>query len=421
MESAIVSLRHGGDVLFLLLGAVMVFAMHAGFAFLEVGTVRKKSQVNAFVKILCDWSVSTVIYFLIGYPIAYGINFYHPAASLLGNNQGYELVRFFFLLCFAACIPAIISGGIAERARFWPQVVAGAIFVGVTYPVFESFIWGQNSAGLQGLFKSWCGAPFHDFAGSVVVHSMGGWLALPAVLILGPRIGRFVRQQEPADPDQQHPLSGPGQLDSGGRLVRFQCHERPEPGRDLRAGGGQFAAGHGRGGALRPGRQQERSRFRPQRRSGRTDRHLRRLRPGAPPGRFSHGRHRVADLRLRFPVGAGEVEDRRCPRRLAPARHDRHLGRHQPPASSVRAFSAGLAGSASLAQLAGSLLAVAYALVTGGLVYLAICQDCSVSGSPMKPSMPGPTWRFTRSMPIRKITCARGLDGLLTARYSGYT
>jgi ammonium transporter, Amt family len=198
MESAIVSLRHGGDVLFLLLGAVMVFAMHAGFAFLEVGTVRKKSQVNAFVKILSDWSVSTLVYFLIGYPIAYGINFYHPAAGLLADNQGYELVRFFFLLCFAACIPAIISGGIAERARFWPQVLAGAIFVGITYPLFESFIWGQHSAGLQGLFKRWCGAPFHDFAGSVVVHSMGGWLALPAVLFLGPRLGRFVgRKSQP--------------------------------------------------------------------------------------------------------------------------------------------------------------------------------------------------------------------------------
>jgi len=192
MESAIISLRHGGDVLFLLLGAVMVFAMHAGFAFLEVGTVRKKSQVNAFVKILCDWSVSTVVYFLVGYPIAYGINFFHPAAALLGANQGLDLVRFFFLLCFAACIPAIISGGIAERARFWPQVLAGAIFVGLTYPLFESFIWGQNSSGLQQFFATTFGASFHDFAGSVVVHSMGGWLALPAVLFLGPRRGRFV-------------------------------------------------------------------------------------------------------------------------------------------------------------------------------------------------------------------------------------
>lgn len=206
MEVSIVALQRGGDVLFLLLGAVMVFAMHAGFAFLEVGSVRKKSQVNAFVKILSDWSVSTVVYFLIGYPISYGVHFLVPAAELMGDNQGYSLVHFFFLLCFAACIPAIISGGIAERAKFWPQVVAGAIFAGISYPIFESLIWGQNSAALQGFFESNFGAPFHDFAGSVVVHSIGGWLALPAVLILGPRMGRFVRGKSHAIPISNIPF-----------------------------------------------------------------------------------------------------------------------------------------------------------------------------------------------------------------------
>lgn len=206
MEVSVVALQRGGDVLFLLLGAVMVFAMHAGFAFLEVGTVRKKSQVNAFVKILSDWSVSTVVYFLIGYPISYGVHFLMPAAELMGDNQGYNLVHFFFLLCFAACIPAIISGGIAERAKFWPQVIAGAVFAGISYPIFESFIWGQNSAGLQGFFESSFGAPFHDFAGSVVVHSIGGWLALPAVLILGPRMGRFVRGRSQAIPISNIPF-----------------------------------------------------------------------------------------------------------------------------------------------------------------------------------------------------------------------
>jgi len=206
MESALTSLRHGGDVLFLMLGAVMVFAMHAGFAFLEVGSVRKKSQVNAFVKILADWSVSTMVYFLIGYPIAYGVNFLGPAGSLLGDNNGYELVRFFFLLCFAACIPAIISGGIAERAKFWPQVIAGAIFAGVAYPFFESLVWGRNSAGLQGWLEASFGAGFHDFAGSVVVHSFGGWLALPAVIVLGPRLGRWVRGKSQAIPISNIPF-----------------------------------------------------------------------------------------------------------------------------------------------------------------------------------------------------------------------
>jgi len=189
--SPLTPFKQSGDVLFLMLGAVMVFAMHAGFAFLEVGTVRKKSQVNAFVKILTDWSVSTVVYFLVGFPLAYGISFLKPADQLLKAAQGYDLVRFFFLLCFAACIPAIISGGIAERAKFWPQVIAGAIFAGLCYPLFESLIWGKNASFLQGLFKSIGGFEFHDYAGSVVVHSIGGWIALPAVLLLGARKGRY--------------------------------------------------------------------------------------------------------------------------------------------------------------------------------------------------------------------------------------
>ncbi len=197
MEAAasLSTLRNSTDVLFLMLGAVMVFAMHAGFAFLEVGTVRKKSQVNAFVKILTDWAVSTIVYFLIGFPIAYGISFLKPADQLIVENQGYDLVHFFFLLCFAACIPAIISGGIAERAKFWPQVIAGGIFAGLAYPFFESLIWGKNASLLQDLFKSFGGAEFHDYAGSVVVHSIGGWLALPAVLLLGPRLGRYTKSR----------------------------------------------------------------------------------------------------------------------------------------------------------------------------------------------------------------------------------
>lgn len=193
MEMApLTSIKQSGDVLFLMLGAVMVFAMHAGFAFLEVGSVRKKSQVNAFVKILTDWSVSTIVYFLIGFPLAYGISFLRPADQLMQVNMGYDLAHFFFLLCFAACIPAIISGGIAERAKFWPQVIAGAIFAGLCYPLFESLIWGQNASLLQGVFKAIGGLEFHDYAGSVVVHSIGGWIALPAIILLGARKGRYI-------------------------------------------------------------------------------------------------------------------------------------------------------------------------------------------------------------------------------------
>lgn len=184
-----------GNILFLLLGSIFVFSMHAGFAFLEVGSVRKKSQVNALVKIITDWGFSTIVYFLIGFPLAYGISFLKPAADLLGTNQGFDIIHYFFLLTFAACIPAIISGGIAERAKFWPQSIAGAVLVAFVYPVFESFVWGRNSfLGQPGCWLSTItgGIPFHDYAGSVVVHSIGGWIALPAIIILGPRLRRYI-------------------------------------------------------------------------------------------------------------------------------------------------------------------------------------------------------------------------------------
>lgn len=177
------------DTLFVLLGAIMVLAMHAGFAFLEVGTVRSKNQVNALVKILVDFCVSTIAYFFIGYSIAYGVTFF-SSAEVLSAKSGFELVKFFFLLTFAAAIPAIISGGIAERAKFNPQVAATFLIVGLVYPFFEGIVWNGHY-GIQEWFATQFGAGFHDFAGSVVVHAMGGWLALAAVILLGSRYGRY--------------------------------------------------------------------------------------------------------------------------------------------------------------------------------------------------------------------------------------
>lgn len=183
------ALKQGSDALFILLGGIMVLAMHAGFAFLELGTVRKKNQVNALVKILVDFSISTVVYFVIGYGVAYGTHFFVGAEQLVAKN-GYELVKFFFLLTFAAAIPAIISGGIAERARFYPQLIATAVIVGFVYPFFEGIVWNQHF-GVQAWLKNLTGSEFHDFAGSIVVHALGGWLALPAVILLGARRNRY--------------------------------------------------------------------------------------------------------------------------------------------------------------------------------------------------------------------------------------
>lgn len=185
------NLQAGSDVLFILLGAIMVLAMHSGFAFLEVGTVRRKNQVNALVKIITDFAISTIAYFFIGYMVAYGVGFTDGAQTLAQKN-GYELVKFFFLLTFAAAIPAIISGGIAERARFYPQLMASFFIVGLVYPFFEGMIWNGNY-GLQAWINASFGADFHDFAGSVVVHAVGGWIALAAVLLLGARRGRYTK------------------------------------------------------------------------------------------------------------------------------------------------------------------------------------------------------------------------------------
>jgi Amt family ammonium transporter len=185
------TLKSGSDVLFILLGAIMVLAMHAGFAFLELGTVRKKNQVNALVKILVDFAVSTIAYFFIGYSIAYGVDFF-SGAELLAEKNGYELVKFFFLLTFAAAIPAIISGGIAERAKFNPQLIATFILVGFIYPFFEGIAWNQHY-GIQAWIKSLTGEEFHDFAGSIVVHAVGGWIALSAIILLGARRGRYTK------------------------------------------------------------------------------------------------------------------------------------------------------------------------------------------------------------------------------------
>ncbi|MBU3604731.1 ammonium transporter [Polynucleobacter sp. AP-Kaivos-20-H2] len=186
------TLKSGSDALFILLGAIMVLAMHAGFAFLELGTVRKKNQVNALVKILVDFAVSTIAYFFIGYSIAYGVNFF-SGAELLAEKNGYELVKFFFLLTFAAAIPAIISGGIAERAKFNPQLIATFLLVGFVYPFFEGIAWNQHY-GIQAWIKGFTGEEFHDFAGSVVVHAVGGWIALPGVILLGARRGRYTKE-----------------------------------------------------------------------------------------------------------------------------------------------------------------------------------------------------------------------------------
>ncbi len=183
----------GTNTFFILMGAILVFFMHAGFAFLEVGTVQHKNQVNALSKIITDFAASTIAYFFIGFGIAYGVFYGFDMQQLMHDmthKSGYELVKFFFLLTFAAAIPAIISGGIAERAKFWPQMTASFLLVALVYPLYEGMIWNANF-GFQSWLENTFGAGFHDFAGSLVVHGVGGWMALAAVMLYGARHGRY--------------------------------------------------------------------------------------------------------------------------------------------------------------------------------------------------------------------------------------
>jgi Amt family ammonium transporter len=203
-------MQQGADVFFLLMGAILVFAMHGGFAFLETGTVRHKNQVNALVKIIVDFSVSAISYFFIGYTIAYGVTFFASAAAIAGGAegfepQGYTLVRLFFLATFAAAVPAIVSGGIAERAKFTPQAMATAVLVAFCYPLIEGVYWNSNFGLQETVFKEMLGAPFKDFAGSIVVHAFAGWVALGAVLMLGPRLGRYGGAHAGATPPSSIP------------------------------------------------------------------------------------------------------------------------------------------------------------------------------------------------------------------------
>ncbi|WP_456473813.1 ammonium transporter [Candidatus Pyrohabitans sp.] len=187
------------SMFFLIWGGVLVFSMHAGFAFLEAGLVRKKNVVNAFNKILTEWLVAGVGYFVLGYGIAHGIYFVlMDVGAIEKAGLQYNLAHYFFMLTFATAAIAIISGGVAERVSFRAHIIAAVFVTSLIYPLFEGLVWDSNAifgnplGGDSGLLARLFGAPFHDFAGSVVVHAIGGWLALPAIYILGPRIGRFV-------------------------------------------------------------------------------------------------------------------------------------------------------------------------------------------------------------------------------------
>ena len=174
------------DMIWLTLGAALVFFMQAGFAMVELGLTRPKNAGNIIMKNLMDFSGGAIIYWIVGWAFMYG-NAYGGFGenTFLFTDDSTVMRDWFFQVVFAATAATIVSGAMAERTKFNAYLVYSVVISGVIYPVFGSFTWGGGFLAEMG---------FHDFAGSTIVHSVGGWAALVGAIILGPRIGKYVKK-----------------------------------------------------------------------------------------------------------------------------------------------------------------------------------------------------------------------------------
>jgi len=187
-----------GNVLWTAVAAFLVFFMQAGFAMVETGFTRAKSAVNIIMKNVMDFSIGIIAFFIIGFHLMFSGD--SESLFFLGNTQAADwgMTFFIFQAVFCATAATIVSGAMAERTKFVSYLVYSAIISAIIYPVSGSWAWGglldgggwleaPDNGFLQGL-----GLPgFSDFAGSTVVHSVGGWLALAGAIVLGPRIGKY--------------------------------------------------------------------------------------------------------------------------------------------------------------------------------------------------------------------------------------
>jgi Amt family ammonium transporter len=184
------------NTVWLMTAAAMVFLMQAGFAFLESGMSRSKNAVNILMKNVMDCCVGSLLFWAVGYGLMFGVN----TSGVFGESHfmpaqmdawGYSFLL--FQMMFAATAATIASGAMAERTRFGGYLVGAAIITAVIYPVSGSWIWGGFHGG-----KGWLAElGFIDFAGSTVVHSVGAWCALAGIIVVGPRLGRYPRNEKP--------------------------------------------------------------------------------------------------------------------------------------------------------------------------------------------------------------------------------
>ncbi|ETW93348.1 MAG: ammonium transporter [Candidatus Entotheonella factor] len=179
------------NTVWLVMAAALVFFMQAGFAMLEGGMVRSKNTVNVIMKNYVDMCFAGLFFWAVGYGLMYGANptgWYGTDRFLLHDASNWNYTLLFYQMMFAATAATIVSGAVAERMRYAPYVVSSIFISSFIYAIFGSWAWGSLSGETSGWLKS---MGFIDFAGSTVVHSVGGWCALTGVIVLGPRLGRF--------------------------------------------------------------------------------------------------------------------------------------------------------------------------------------------------------------------------------------
>lgn len=201
MEAAMTDMARSIDTVWVLLAAALVFFMQSGFALVEAGFTRQKNTVNIMTKNLIDFAVGSLLFFAIGFGLMFGTDI----GGMIGKpdlffSKGWEgnipgLAFLIFQTVFAATAATIVSGTMAERTEFKSYFFYSIAITAVIYPVSGHWIWG-------GGWLSQLSTPFHDFAGSTVVHSVGGWVALMGAIVLGPRIGKYNGKKVNAIPGQ---------------------------------------------------------------------------------------------------------------------------------------------------------------------------------------------------------------------------
>lgn len=187
------------DIAWMLMCAALVMSMQGGFCFLECGLTRAKNSANVAIKNLIDFCVAALVYWGFGFALMFGASqsgLIGTSLFCLGDESGPWLMSFFvFQLVFCGTATTIISGAVAERIRFRAYLIISFLVSGLIYPVFGHWAWNGAASGQA---TGWLNSRgFIDFAGSTVVHSVGGWVALAAVLLIGPRLGRYGKDSRP--------------------------------------------------------------------------------------------------------------------------------------------------------------------------------------------------------------------------------